>query len=575
MAYRIGMVLAAMLLLRTAVPALAQPAAKEWDVVVYGGTSAGVTAAVQAARMGQRVVLVEPGRHLGGMSSGGLGMTDIGSPGTIGGLADEFYARIYTHYLSDNAWTHGTRRAFFDWMPDNWSVDGKKAERTKRMYLFEPRVAEQVFNEMIASTDAKVVFGERLDLRNGVTKDGLRIVSITTESGNVFRGKAFVDATYEGDLLATAGVKYMVGREPNSQYGETLNGKFPKPPILIKIDPFVKPGDPASGLLPPVVQGAGGQAGEGDGLVQAYNFRMCLTDAPDNRVPIAKPANYDPLQYELMARLIESRRDKLKPGPSRIGAVALGGKDSHLGLNFDLIPNRKTDSNDGSHFGTDLAGASQGWPEGDYATREAIFNRIKDYQLGLLWFLGNDPRVPDAIRAEVSRWGLAKDEFTDSGNWPFQLYVREARRMVSDYVMTEHDAKNARTADDSVALASYPLDSHSASYFVDEKGQLFREPGFYVKSGVFQISYRSIRPRAAECSNLLVGGCISSTHAAYGSVRMEPVFMMLGQAAGAGAALVASDGVTAQDVPYAKLREHLLANGAILSRPTTKPVAIP
>jgi hypothetical protein len=542
----------------------------EWDIVVYGGTSSGVTAAVQAARMGRKVVLIEPGKHLGGMSSGGLGMTDIGSAGTIGGLADEFYAGVYNYYLKPEAWRQDAREPFFEWMPDNWGVDGKRAEETKRQYLFEPHAAERVFVDMLKTTAARVVYGERLNLKNGVKKDGTRILSITMESGRVFHGKAFVDTTYEGDLLAKAGVKYIVGREPNSQYNETLNGKFPTPPVHIKIDPYVIPGDPSSGILPPAVLVTDpGKKGEGDDLVQAYNYRLCLTDARDNQVAITKPANYNPKDYELLARWIVSKADKLKPGPSRIGHVALGGKNSNIGINFDLIPNRKTDSNDGSHFGSDLAGASKNWPEGDYAERERIGKRVRDYTLGLLWFLGNDARVPQEVRSEMLRWGLARDEFTDNGNFPHQIYVREARRMISDYVMTDHDGFGKARADDSIALASYPLDSHSASYYVHE-GKLYREPGFYAKSQVFPISYRAIRPRAAECTNLTVGGCISATHAAYGSVRMEPVFMMLGQAAGAAAAISAESGQSVQDIPYAKLRERLLADKAKLDAPKKK-----
>jgi hypothetical protein len=542
----------------------------DWDVVVYGGTSSGVTAAVQAARMGRKVVLIEPGKHLGGMSSGGLGMTDIGSQATIGGLSDEFYARVYQYYQSPGAWTHDTREKFFVWMPVNWGVDGKRAEETKRQYLFEPHAAEEVFKEMIQSTGATVVYGERLDLKNGVKKDGSRIVSIAMESGRTFRGKAFVDTTYEGDLLARAGVKYIVGREPNSQYGETLNGKWPKPPTLIKIDPFVKPGDASSGVLPPAVVVTDlGKAGDGDDQVQAYNYRLCLTDVPANRVAIAKPATYDPRDYEMLARWIESRNGKLKPGESRIGAVALAGKNSNIGINFDLVPNRKTDSNDGSHFGSDLAGASKNWPEGNYAEREKIGKRVREYTLGLLWFIGNDPRVPESVRTEMLKWGLAKDEFTDNGNFPHQIYVREARRMLSDYVMTEHDGVGKKVADDSIALASYPLDSHSSGYYVHE-GKLYRGGGFYAKSQVFPISYRAIRPRASECTNLTVGGCISATHAAYGSVRMEPVFMMLGQAAGAAAAMAVEEGKGVQDIPYIKLRERLVADKAVLESPHRK-----
>ena len=535
------------------------------DIVVYGGTSAGVAAAVQGARMGKRVILLAEGKHVGGMSSGGLGLTDTGSARTVGGIADEFYHEIYNYYLDPKAWKYERREDFVSWMPDHWGVDGKRTEQTQRKYIFEPHAAEQVFDQMLKKAGVSVFLEQKLDLKKGVHKEGARIVSITMENGRTFPAKAFVDATYEGDLLAKAGVSYTVGREANSQYGETLNGKYPKPALLIKIDPYVVPGDLSSGLLPPLVAGPVGKAGDADGLVQAYNFRLCLTDVAENRVSIEKPRNYDPRNYELLARWIVARGNKLSPGPSRIGKVALGGKNSNLGINFDRMPNQKTDSNDGSHFGSDLAGGSRNWPEGSHAKREILWQNHKDYLQGLLWFLGHEPRVPESVRSEMLRWGLAKDEFVDNDHWPYQIYVREARRMISDYVMTEQDARNERKAEDPVALASYPLDSHSASYFADKEGKVWREPGFFVEGHKpFPISYRSIRPRIEECTNLLVTCCLSATHAAYGSVRMEPVLMMLGQAAGTAASLAIDEQAPVQQIPYAQLRKRLQADGQIL-----------
>lgn len=537
------------------------------DIVVYGGTSAGVTSAVQAARMGKRVTIIEPGKHLGGMSASGLGMTDNGSTDTIGGLAREFYQRVYLHYTEPKSWKTGTREEFVNWLPKIWGVDGKRMDEIKAQFLFEPSAAEKVFNDMVREAGVQVVFNERLNLKNGVRKDGPRITSIAMESGREFKASMFIDATYEGDLMAKSRVKYIVGRESNSQYEETLNGAFPFTPAPFpKISPYLVPGDPKSGLLPRVEAKPPGPKGTGDHRVQAYNFRICLTDVPENRVTLTQPPGYDPLDYELLARHIATMKN-VRPGPRKHAAIGLRGNGGDLGINFELVPNRKTDSNCGSEFGSDMYGASYDWPEADYAKRQEIWELHKNYTLGLLWFLATDPRLPQEVRDEMQRWGLPKDEFTDNDHFPFQLYVREARRMVSDYVVTEHDARGAKTAEDGVAIGSYPLDSHGVTLYVDEKGVLHRERGFYVSSKAFPISYRSIRPRAAECTNLLVPGCLSSSHAAYGSIRMEPVFMMLGQAAATAASLAIEQKTPIQEVPYAKLRERLLADKQILERP--------
>jgi hypothetical protein len=384
------------------------------------------------------------------------------------------------------------------------------------------------------------------------------------ESGREFAAKVFVDATYEGDLMAKAGASYIVGREPNSTYSETLNGIFPFPPApFAKISPYVIAGDPSSGLLPRIEPKPPGVKGEGDHRVQAYNFRMCLTDVPDNRVPFTKPASYNPLDYEALARLIATMKNVV-PGPRKHAAIGLRGNGGDLGVNFELVPNRKTDSNSGSEFGSDLTGRSYGWAEADYAGRERLWQEHKDYTMGLLWFLAHDERVPEPVHMEAQRWGLAKDEFTDNGNWPWQLYVREARRMISDYVVTEHEAKGERAADDGICIASYPLDSHGVTLYVDESGQLWRERGFFSGSKPFPVSYRALRPRGVECTNLLVPCCLSASHAAFGSVRMEPVFMMLGHAAGTAASLAAERDTSVQDVPYPLLRERLLAQKQIV-----------
>ncbi|HYF37245.1 MAG TPA: FAD-dependent oxidoreductase [Prosthecobacter sp.] len=538
--------------------------AEEADVCVYGGTSGGVVAAVEAARLGNRVILIEPGRHLGGMSSSGLGWTDNGSTETIGGLSREFYRRVYQYYTKPEAWRYQTRESYLSWLPKIWGVDGPRMEEIKAQFIFEPHAAEAVFNEMTKEAGVKVVYEERLELKDGVHLDGKRIRKIVMESGKQYAANVFIDASYEGDVMARAGVKYIIGREPNSQYGETLNGAFPFTPAPFpKISPYVVAGDPSSGLLPRVEPRPPGPKGTGDHRVQAYNFRVCLTDIPENKVPIEKPAAYNPVDYELLMRHIGTMKN-VRPGPRKHAAIGLRGNGGDLGINFELVPNRKTDSNNGSEFGSDMYGASYGWSESDYVGRQKIWEQHRDYLLGMLWFLGNDARLPVEVRTEMQRWGLPKDEFKDNGHFPHQLYVREARRMISDYVITENDARGTRTIEDPVALASYPLDSHGVTLYVDEKGVLHRERGFYQGIKPFPISYKALRPRAEECVNLLVPCCLSASHAAYGSVRMEPVFMMLGHASGIAADLAVKQGVSLQDVPYPALKERLLAEKQIL-----------
>lgn len=511
------------------------------DIVVYGGTSGGVTAAVQAARLGKSVVIIEPGRHLGGLTSGGLGATDIGNKAAIGGLSRDFYRRIHNHYAKTEAWKQQT--------PAEYQVRNKRfnpAEDT--MWTFEPRVAERIYREMLEELEVPVVFGERLNLNGGVKKEGRRITAIVMESGRAFTAKMFIDASYEGDLMAKAGVAYHVGREANSVYDETLNGVqlgSKAHQFSVKVDPYRTPGDPKSGVLPGVHDGSPGKHGEGDRRVQAYNFRMCLTDAPDNRVPFPKPEGYDPLRYELALRTI------------------VAGQWDGLGAPTPM-PNRKTDTNNKGAFSSDNIGMNYDYPDGDYATRAKIWKEHERYQLGWCWFLANDPRVPEKIRNEVSKWGLSKDEFVDTHHWPHQMYVREARRMISDYVMTEHNCRGSRTVDDPVGLAAYTMDSHNTQRWVKD-GYASNEGDVQVGGfPPYAISYKSIVPKATECGNLFVPVCLAATHIAYGSIRMEPVFMVLGQSSATAAAHAIDAGCDVQQVVYAKLRERLLADQQIL-----------
>jgi hypothetical protein len=420
------------------------------------------------------------------------------------------------------------------------------------MWTFEPHVAEDLFFQMVNEAKVPVYFQQRLA---AVKKEGARITEIVMENGKVYRALMFMDATYEGDLMAKAGVSYTVGREGNAKYNETLNGvraETPKHQFAVPVDPYATPGDPETGLLALIQPGNGGTPGEGDHCVQAYNFRLCYTQDPANRLPHGKPAKYDPARYELLARYLE--------------ALVANGQKPQLSAFWNPIwmPNGKTDINNNGGFSTDFIGANYAYPEADYAARAQIWQAHADYVSGFVYFLATSPRVPRNLRAEMQTWGPAKDEFPDTGHWPHQLYVREARRMVSDYVMTEHNCRGQAKAEDAVGLAAYNMDSHNCQRIV--KGGQAENEGDVQVGGFppYPISYRSIVPKAGECENLLVPVCLSATHIAYGSIRMEPVFMILGQSAATAAALALDDKSPVQKVPYETLRARLLADKQFL-----------
>ena len=420
------------------------------------------------------------------------------------------------------------------------------------MWTVEPSVAEKIFDAMATEAKVKVLRGERLERKSGVKKTGQKIVSVAMESGRIFEGKMFIDAAYEGDLMAAAGVSYVVGREENKRYKETINGVRPKPlpgRFPETIDPYVIKGDSKSGLLPRIHPNWGGKVGDGDRGVQAYNYRLCMTKNPKNLVPFAKPSGYDEKQYEILFRFIE----------------AGGTKDKFC--NLDPIPNQKTDTNNNGYISTDYVGMSWDYPEADYATRARIAGEHEQWMRGFFWTLQNHPRIPEATRKLYGPWGLAKDEFTDNGHWPFQLYIREARRMTSDYVVTENTAlRKEAAAIDPVGLGSYHMDSHAIKHFVSPEGFVSSEGGMYVHiPGPFGVPYRSIVPKRGECENLFVPVCVSATHAAYGTIRVEPVFMVLGQSAATAASLAIERKVAVQDLPYAALQEKLLADQQILT----------
>jgi hypothetical protein len=517
----------------------------ERDLVVYGGTSAGIVAGIQAKAMGKTVIVIEPTSREGGLTTGGLGQTDIGNKQVIGGLSREFYRRIAKHYHEPTSWKWEKREDY----KDSGQTRTEKGEET--MWTFEPSAALKVYREWIAEAGLELVHNERLNRETGVKVEGGRIVSITMESGRVYAGKMFLDATYEGDLMAAAGVSYTVGREANAQYGETLNGvqtvQAKHHQFVEGVDPYVVKGDPASGLLPFIDPAGSGNEGAGDKRVQAYCFRMCLTDHPGNRIPFAKPEGYDEQWYELLLRNYEA------------------GEKGLPWINSSM-PNRKTDTNNRLGFSTDFIGQNYDYPEASYAEREKIAARHRLYQQGVMWTLAYHPRMPEKIRVEISKWGMSKDEFTEGGGWQEQLYIREARRMVSDLVMTQNHCQHREPVDASVGMGAYTMDSHHVQRHVDAEGHVRNEGDVQVGGfPPYPIGYRSIVPKEGECENLLVPICLSATHIAFGSIRMEPVFMVLGQSAATAASLAIDAGVPVQKVEYTSLKTRLEADGQILN----------
>ncbi|WP_341840671.1 FAD-dependent oxidoreductase [Chitinophaga caseinilytica] len=492
---------------------------REVDICVYGGSSAGVIAAYTAKKLNKSVVVIEPGKRLGGLTSGGLGYTDIGNKYAISGISRDYYRRIGKHYGKFETW------------------------------IFEPSVAEKVFKQYVQEAALDIVYDHRI---TKATKSGGKVTEIQLESSvggtpkvSTVRAKMYIDCSYEGDLLALAGISFTVGREANAQYGETYNGvqlrdkhQFPE-----GIDPYKTPGDPNSGVLWGISTEPLAAQGAGDKKVQAYNFRICLSNQPENRVPITRPEGYDSTRYELLLRVVE----RIKPG--NLNGI----------LKFDRMPNHKTDINNNGSFSTDMIGMNWNYPEADYATRAKITKEHELYNKGLLYFIGHDPRMPENLRKEMLQWGYPKDEYVEFGNWSPQMYVREARRMVGAYVMTQANCEGRDTVDDGVGMAAYTMDSHNCQRIIVD-GMVKNEGDVQIGGfGPYPISYRSIIPKAEDCGNVLVTICLSASHIAYGSIRMEPVFMVLGQSAATAASMAIDAKQTVQQVDVAKLRETLRA----------------
>ena len=518
------------------------------DIIIYGGTSAAIIAAVEVVKSGKTVLIVSPEQHLGGLTSGGLGFTDTGNKAVIGGLSREFYHRVWLHYKDDAAWNWQNQSDFGNKGQGTVAMDGE----FRTMWLFEPHVAEKVFEDFVRENNIKVLRGEWLDRNKAVVKKKGEIISFSTLSGKVFKGKMFIDATYEGDLMAVAGINFHVGREGNAKYNETFNGVQTgvfqhDHHFKSNISPYKIKDDPSSGLLPYISAEPPGEFGAADKKIQAYCFRMCMTNHPENSVAFPKPDNYDASKYELLLREFNTGRNDWFS-------------------KFDVLPNKKTDTNNHGAFSSDFIGMNYDYPEADYQRRAEIIKQHYDYQAGLLWFVANDLRVPDAIRTKMASYGLAKDEFKDNNHWPHQIYVRESRRMIGDYVTTEHDVMQRIETPESIGMGSYHIDSHNTQRYVTSEGYVQNEGDIGVKPpGPYRISYGSIVPKKEECTNLFVPVCVSSSHIAYGSIRMEPVFMILGQSAAVAACLAIDEKCAIQDVSYDQLKKLLENKNQILT----------
>ena len=519
------------------------------DVIIYGGTSSAVTTAVQVKRMGKSVIIVSPDKHLGGLSTSGLGFTDTGRKEVIGGLAREFYQLLYDHYMKPESWNWQKQTEYGNKGQGSPAIDGEK----RTMWIFEPHAAEEAFNLMISRNNITVYRDEWLDRQNGVSKEKGSIISIKTLSGKTFLGEIFIDATYEGDLMASAGVSYHFGREACTEYNEEWNGvqigDFPHKHHdfdTLKISPYAILGDSSSGILPGISSAAPGSRGDGDKRIQAYCFRTCLTKNENNRVPFTRPDGYDSTRYELLIRIYHA------------GWRGTFNK-------FDPIPNMKTDVNNHGPFSFDNIGMNYEYPEAGYEKRKEIINEHISYQKGLLFFIASDPRVPADVRNEMALWGYAKDEFTDNGFWPYNIYVREARRMKGEYIMTENDVLGKKEVPHSIGMGSYNLDSHNTQRYIRPDGFVENEGDIELPTNhPYMIDLGSIMPKQEECRNLLVTVCVSSSHIAFGSIRMEPVFMILGQSAGTIASLALEKNKSIYDLNYEEIKTRLESDRQIL-----------
>lgn len=515
------------------------------DVCIYGESASGVMAAIQSARSGKKTVLVSKNDHVGGMATSGLTATDINRQDQVGGLAAEFYGRIWDYYIQPEVWRNQTREEFME-SSRKRTFSGKNDER-QIQWVYESGVAERIMKEMLDEAGVKVIYNAPLDLKNGADMCDGRICAVHLLNGMDVKAKMFIDCSYEGDLMAAAGVSHMIGREGTETYGEDMAGicKFK----FIPTSPYLNGMD--GELIPYVAPQMYGEVGSGDHRTQAYCYRVTLTDDPENMIPIEKPENYNPALYEIMIR-----RFAMEPDLQLKNIIT-----------FTPMPNRKTDTN---HL--DFFGASTGYAEGDYAVRARMEQEHKDYAVGMLWCLGHDERVPEHIRAEMLRWGWPKDEFVENSGFPYQIYVREARRMIGEKVMTQHNVQKSDRipVEHSVGIGTYMMDCHFVSYVAGDGGVIV-EGGIFTNTRPYAIDYYALTPKREECSNLLVPVCLSASHVAYTTIRMEPTYMVLGQSAAVAAVQAIDSGCAVQEIDYPQLRSTLEELGQFLN-PSSKKV---
>ncbi len=498
------------------------------DVLVYGGTAAGVMTAYAAAKEGAHVVLLTPDGHLGGMVTGGLSATDIGDSRVIGGYTRLLYQRASDHY-------------------------GNRGLASRNDWLVEPHVAEEILEDMLRETGVQILRRARLREQNGVALSAnSRIASVTTVDGEEFTAKVFVDCSYDGDLLAQSGVSYSWGRESKDTYGESLAGVQNIKPQHQFAWPIYAYADDHR-LYPDVSPGPLQPAGSGDQEVQAYNFRLVLTDDPNNRLPFSRPTNYDPSRFALLSKYLRQFSSHMRREPTL--------NDFFYPVR---IPNGKADFNNNGPISTDYIGHSAAYPDANYADKERIREDHLRYTQSLLYFLTHDPVVPTKLKDELLAWGLPKDEFQDSDHWPRELYIREGRRMIGAYVVTQRDLQSDRTKPDAIGMGSYTSDSHNVQRVAMPDGSVRNEGDMQVPVSPYEIPYRAITPRRDQVQNLLVPVCLSASHVAYSSLRMEPQFMIMGQAAGVAAAIAARSNSPVQDVDIKALQRALRRTDAVL-----------